>query len=69
MTSQAPRILSAAGLAMHYGLDPMIMLTTDDPILDAALGAAIEAAQAERATERQDLAVRIANAINKGQAG
>lgn len=69
MTSQAPRILSAAGLAMHYGLDPLIMLTSDDPILDAVLGQAIEAAQRERRVERQDLATRIANAIAKSQGG
>lgn len=68
MTSQAPGILVSAGLAMHYGLDPMIMLTTDDPILDAALGEAIEAAQRERKVEHANLAVAIANAINKGRA-
>lgn len=63
MTSQAPDILRSAGLAMHYGLDPMIMLTTDDPILDAVLGAAIAAAQSEREIEQKNLATRIAKAI------
>lgn len=67
MTGQAPGTLQSAGLAMHYGLDPMLILTTDDPILDAALGEAIEAAQRERKVEQRNLAVAIANAINKSQ--
>lgn len=65
MTSQAPGILQSAGLAMHYGLDPMILLTTDDPILDAALGEAIESAQRERRVNDHNLAVQIARAVAK----
>lgn len=48
---------------MHYGLDPIMMLTTDDPILAELYSGIVETAQGEREKERADLANRIVNGI------
>jgi len=54
---------------MHFGVDPILMLTSGDPILARVLDDVVTAAQAERAHERDALAAAIGNAVNKVMGG
>lgn len=52
------------GLALHYGIDPMLVVTSDDPLLTGLLNEVLEHAEDARKMDRHNLAVEIVNAMN-----
>jgi hypothetical protein len=67
MISQAPRILEGVGLALHYGIDPIALLTSDDPLLVGVLNEVVEHAEDARSRDRRELAVAIVNAMAESE--
>lgn len=55
-----------AGLALLYGLDPLLILDCEDPLDIQIYERALRTAAKEDEVRRQDLANRIANAVLSG---